>query len=116
MERKQAVNSLYACPCCGYATIAEPANFEICEICFWEDDGQDSRDTNACIGGPNAVSLTQARFNYLVYGVAERKDAAYVRPATADDVQLQRYRIEFTIVEDDLSIDDRIDIENGINS
>lgn len=30
----------YTCPCCGYRTLEEPpGTFDICEICFWEDDG-----------------------------------------------------------------------------
>jgi hypothetical protein len=30
-----------ACPCCGYLTLTEKAGDEICQICFWHDDGQD---------------------------------------------------------------------------
>lgn len=31
----------YQCPCCGYFTYSEkPSNtFQLCEVCFWEDDG-----------------------------------------------------------------------------
>ena len=31
----------YTCPCCGYKTLDEepPNTYDICEICFWEDDG-----------------------------------------------------------------------------
>jgi len=30
----------YTCPCCGYRTIEEepPDTYEICNICYWEDD------------------------------------------------------------------------------
>jgi len=29
----------YPCPCCGYLVFTEPpGSFEICPICFWEDD------------------------------------------------------------------------------
>ncbi|MEH7657210.1 CPCC family cysteine-rich protein, partial [Bacillus velezensis] len=30
----------YTCPCCGYRTIEEepPGTYEICNICYWEDD------------------------------------------------------------------------------
>lgn len=30
----------YTCPCCGYKTLdEEPTDtYEICKICFWEDD------------------------------------------------------------------------------
>jgi hypothetical protein len=29
------------CPCCGYLTLMERAGYEICDVCWWEDDGQD---------------------------------------------------------------------------
>lgn len=31
----------FTCPCCGYKTMKgkPPGTYEICEICFWEDDG-----------------------------------------------------------------------------
>lgn len=30
----------YTCPCCGYKTLEEEVrgSYEICPICFWEDD------------------------------------------------------------------------------
>ncbi|MBL1704243.1 hypothetical protein DXB51_09685 [Bacillus cereus] len=30
----------YTCPCCGYETLEEepPGTYEICSICYWEDD------------------------------------------------------------------------------
>ena len=30
----------FTCPCCGYKTFNEKPNgtYEICEVCFWEDD------------------------------------------------------------------------------
>lgn len=34
----------HICPCCAYETLAEKSGFEICPVCFWENDGQD--DTN----------------------------------------------------------------------
>ena len=37
---------LYTCPCCGYKTLEEcsPGTFEICPICFWEDDNVQFED------------------------------------------------------------------------
>ncbi|MEV5113035.1 hypothetical protein MRBL20_001149 [Peribacillus frigoritolerans] len=31
----------YTCPCCGYKTLDEepPGTYDICSICFCEDDG-----------------------------------------------------------------------------
>ncbi len=28
----------YTCPCCGYKTLAGSGNYDLCPICYWEDD------------------------------------------------------------------------------
>jgi hypothetical protein len=57
--------------------------FDICPVCFWEDDGQDDHDADDVRGGPNAsLSLTDARRNFRSFGAsAERKRSS--RSATA---------------------------------
>jgi hypothetical protein len=50
------------CPCCGYKTLREWTAVEICEVCFWEDGGQDDGDLDECRAGPNgSLSLREAR-------------------------------------------------------
>ena len=59
-----------ACPCCGYATLNERGGWNICLICWWEDDGQDNHNANVVCGGPNGkLSLTRARINFLTDGI-----------------------------------------------
>jgi hypothetical protein len=71
----------YACPCCGYLTLEERGGFEICEVCFWEDDGQDDPDADVVLGGPNGVlSLTQARQNFARIGASGPSWVDSVRP------------------------------------
>jgi ribonuclease HII len=62
----------YACPCCGYLTLAAepPGTQAICEVCQWEDD-QHQFEEPAFEGGANAPSLTQARSNYQKIGVSD---------------------------------------------
>ncbi|MBY5991324.1 CPCC family cysteine-rich protein [Ferrimonas balearica] len=55
----------FLCPCCTMPTLSERARYEICPICFWEDDGQDSDDADEVRGGPNHdYSLSEARTNF----------------------------------------------------
>jgi Cysteine-rich CPCC len=57
------------CPCCGDRTLDDRRRFEICPVCFWQDDGQDDIDADIVCGGPNGtLSLTQARQNYQEFG------------------------------------------------
>jgi hypothetical protein len=70
------------CPCCGCKTLSERGGFEICPVCFWEDDGQDDHDADDVRGGPNgALSLTEARVNYRRFGACEERLIGSVRPA-----------------------------------
>lgn len=70
MQKLSHLASRFACPCCGYPTLGEPAAYEICELCNWEDDGQDEAAANEVWGGPNSdYSLAEARANFLQYRV-----------------------------------------------
>jgi len=54
------------CPSCGFPTLGARCSWEICLICFWEDDGQDDPDADETWGGPNKnYSLTQHRIEWL---------------------------------------------------
>lgn len=53
----------FTCPSCGFPTLNEKNEYEICPICDWEDDGQDDATANKRLGGPNLFSLTQSRLN-----------------------------------------------------
>jgi hypothetical protein len=72
-----------ACPCCGYLTLDEHGGFEICPVCYWEDDGQTDIDADQVRGGPNRdLSLTQARANYPKYGAISPEFVKFVRKPT----------------------------------
>ena len=48
------------CPCCGNPTISEIGVYEICPICYWEDDPIQFNDPSYS-GGANKESLSKAR-------------------------------------------------------
>ena len=85
---------LMACPCCGHATLTARGFYEICPVCFWEDDGQDNDDADLWHGGPNRVSLREGRVNFLRFGASIEADCESVRRPTAEEVQLRRFDIE----------------------
>jgi hypothetical protein len=63
--------------------------FEICPVCFWEDDGQDDEDAGEVLGGPNGeLSLDQARKNYAELGACEKKFKRKVRAPRQDEIPL----------------------------
>ncbi len=62
--KSEGLNSK-CCPCCGYPALTERNAYEICIICDWEDDGQDDKNADQMLGGPNGeLSLTEARINF----------------------------------------------------
>ena len=95
---------LLACPCCGYATLETRGDYEICPICFWEDDGQDDMDAHDDRRGPNRCSLASARRSFLVAGASHVEDRASVRMPNSEDRRLRHFRLDGdTVVEDHLA-------------
>jgi len=92
-KRSKGNNGLFCCPCCGYATLEEANGYEICHICFWEDDGQDDPEADENCGGPNNVSLTEGRMNYLRIGASDSKDKKHCRAPKAEDEQLRSFAV-----------------------
>ena len=70
----------YACPCCGNYTYSQPigGTYDICPVCFWEDDGFQLNHPDYG-GGANTPSLNQARVNYKKFGACEERVLEYVR-------------------------------------
>ncbi|MFK4005076.1 CPCC family cysteine-rich protein [Qipengyuania sp. NPDC077563] len=83
---KSAGEEPHQCPCCFNLTLSERGGFDICPVCFWEDDGQDDHDADAVRGGPNgALSLSVARSNYQAFGACEQSAVTHVRQPTASE-------------------------------
>lgn len=61
----------YPCPCCGFLTLSDPppGTYEICEVCWWEDDPVQAENPHRT-GGANAISLAQAKENYRAFGAS----------------------------------------------
>jgi hypothetical protein len=74
------------CPCCGYGTLSVRAAFEICEVCLWEDDGQDDADAEVVRGGPNGtLSLAVARANFRLFRACDAASVGSVRAPRDDE-------------------------------
>lgn len=76
----------YTCPCCGYKTLDEepPGTYEICAICYWEDDPVQFEDPDY-EGGANRPLLKTAQKNVQVFGACEKQFQEHVRKPNADD-------------------------------
>jgi Cysteine-rich CPCC len=83
----------YTCPCCGYKTLDEepPDTFDICEICFWEDDGVQFQDPDF-EGGANVISLRQAQQNFVKYGACDEESLKFVRGPNKFDIKDSQWK------------------------
>lgn len=73
-------NGKFECPCCGYFTLEEEAgnSFQLCPVCYWEDDGVQFNDPTY-EGGANSLSLNEAKENFRKFGAIEERFKEYVR-------------------------------------
>ncbi|MDO6433164.1 CPCC family cysteine-rich protein [Flavitalea sp. BT771] len=102
---------LFTCPGCGYPTLHRRGDFSICEVCFWEDDGEDDETTSVVadaltafggVSGPNGqLTLTQNRLNIgrqleenaaATHGVPDLEPASVLK--TLDVFKTKREKIE----------------------
>lgn len=77
--------SKFACPCCGFLTLDEPGEWEICPVCFWEDDPVQTAERTSHTGA-NKCSLLEARQNFMRMGACEEHLKAFVRAPLPEEI------------------------------
>ena len=63
-----AAEAMQRCPCCGYLSLQRRGEYDICGVCFWEDDGTEEE---AKYSSPNHQTLGEARLNFERLGAVE---------------------------------------------
>jgi hypothetical protein len=59
------------CPCCGYMSVGD--EYDICEVCNWEDDYVQRRHPEVC-GANGPVILSHGQRNFIEIGRACPRD------------------------------------------
>lgn len=70
----------YTCPCCGYLTFEGEirGTFEVCPVCYWEDDNVQNQEPDyGC--GANGISLNTAKKNFAKFGAIKQEYIKDVR-------------------------------------
>lgn len=75
-------NQKFQCPCCGCFTLGEVGGYNICPVCFWEDDGT----TGEHGFSPNDVPLDEGKENYKKYGAHLERWTSHVRKPEPDEL------------------------------
>ena len=76
------------CIICGYKTLDSRCNWDICPVCFWEDDvvidEADSDPTSPANGG---LQVSKAQANFMRHGYCEKRCKEFVRkPLHTDEL------------------------------
>ncbi len=78
-----------ACPVCEYLTFDNddgfPGSYNICPVCYWEDDPVQYHDHNY-EGGANRVSVNQAKKNFKMFGACEESMKGNCRLPQPDEI------------------------------
>lgn len=73
------------CSCCGFFTLPKDPMYFICPVCFWQNDSYQEEYINNN-GGPNLVSLCEARENFQKFRASEERFKNLVRPPLTEEV------------------------------
>ena len=85
-ENTKNITQKYRCPCCGYLTLPGAGSYDICPVCFWEDDPIQEDDPDF-EGGANDLSLNESRRNYELFGACEQRFCEGVRKPLPEEMQ-----------------------------
>jgi len=92
LSRKMVKTEKFACPCCGYKTfdIEPDGTYEICPVCFWEDDQLEDPNYE---GGANNVSLKQGQRNFIEFGACDKEMIKHVRKPKKNEQRDDNWKI-----------------------
>ena len=69
------------CPCCGYLVFpGSPGSYDICPICFWEDDALQLEFATTLGEGANYTTLAEAQAIFQRFGACEERLVPHCRP------------------------------------
>ena len=66
-----------SCVCCGFVTLEARGDYDICPVCFWENDCVLDADAHS---GPNLMTPAEGRANFARFGAYEERFVPNVLP------------------------------------
>ena len=75
----------YTCPCCGYKTFNRAdSRWDICEICFWQNDTDLPFEPS---GANQGMNLAQVQQNFISFGACDKPNLKNVRLPFPDEIK-----------------------------
>ncbi len=69
------LESMAVCPCCQHYSLSQNGEYEICPVCFWEDDGSTKLHRYS---DPNHMTLAEGQVNFASFGACSRTSTKHV--------------------------------------
>src|SRR5689334_8832415 len=83
----------FPCPCCGHLVFGEPpGSYDVCPICYWEDDALQLEYATTLSGGAHRPTLQEAQRNFVSLGAREAEFTTYARRPTAAEARDPEWR------------------------
>lgn len=73
-------DELEQCDCCDYFTVPKGSEYEICPICFWEQDALGTSAPDQASGANHGLTLRDARRNFIALGACSGRFTLNVIP------------------------------------
>ena len=77
----------FTCFVCGYKTLDSRCDWDICPICFWEDDVLVQSEEDDVMSPANGLQVSEAQANFIRFGAADQEAKENVRPPNAGDAR-----------------------------
>jgi hypothetical protein len=74
----------YTCFICGFRTLDERCDWEICPVCFWEDDVLATTEDRASSAN-RGMMVSTAQANFIRYGAVLPELVSKVRPPSSGE-------------------------------
>lgn len=74
----------FICPVCGCRTLANRGENDICQVCYWQDDGEyEEYAPNESNGG---LSIARGRKNFIEYGAYDKQYSRSTRKPLRSEI------------------------------
>lgn len=79
-------NEKVTCFICGHRTLDERCDWDICPVCFWEDDVMlTPDDVDKTSPANKGMAVSEAQANFMLLGASSETRRTNVRPPQADE-------------------------------
>ena len=83
----------FACPVCGHKTLDALADYDICPICYWEDDVLTEGKEDVSSPSNYGQHLSEAQANFVLFGASKEEYVEKVRKPTESELPDPNWKI-----------------------